>query len=263
MLFLTYLNVQQVKVLVKVQFNQFIFSLAMPASSQQLWVWGTEVKVNRPALVELGSTLPATGADHASFDLPREMLFWFFFMSVSYGPLALRLGSCKLRVVGFTHYFNNVCWQVQWKAALLCSRCGWKWSLHKVLLHYPPMSLRPRRIVRGSEQGRRLECRHMLSLDKASYSFPSVVLSAEGLHLNFCIFVWSDTSGIIRNFCSQPRFCLRQWVWRRDWYRGHCTGIWFWLYTEKTEGRWEMRLGWGGLLVLSASGKWKDLFFPG
>lgn len=116
-------------------FNHFIFSLAMPASSQQLWVWGTKVKVNRPALVELRSTLPATGADHGSFDLSQEMLFLFFFMSVSYSPLALRLGSCKRRVVGFTHYFNNVCWQAQRKAALLCSHCGWKWSLHKVLLH--------------------------------------------------------------------------------------------------------------------------------
>lgn len=115
--------------------SHFIFSLAMPASSQQLWVWGTKVKVNKPALVELRSTLPATGADHGSFGLSQEMLFLFFFMWVSYGPLALCLGSCKRRVFGFTHYFHSVFWQVQWKAVLLCSRCGWKWSLHKVLLH--------------------------------------------------------------------------------------------------------------------------------
>lgn len=77
--------------------------------------------------------------------------------------------------------------------------------------------------------------RHVLGWDKVGY-FPSVVLSSEGLRLTFCVFEWFDTSGLIQDFCSRPHISLHQWVWGTDRSRGHCSSIWFWLFTGMNEG---------------------------
>lgn len=195
--------------------------------SQQLWVsTETEEQVKWPMAKGQRATL---GADPVSSDFPKKCCCASFLRRHQpWPPLHYEPCSLERRAVRFAHYSNGVRWQVRGKSE--ATRLS-LWP--KVKFTQGFTALAAYEFARGGHVVEVLNGgahRHVLGWDKVGY-FPSVVLSSEGLRLTFWVFEWFDTSGLIQDFCSRPHISLHQWG-----SRGHCSSIWFWLFTGMNEG---------------------------
>lgn len=200
--------------------------------SQQLWVsTETEEQVKWPMAKGQRAAL---GADPVSFDFPKKCCCASFFKA-ALAVASLHYQPCSLerRAVRFAHYCNGVRWQVRGKSKatrlLLWPKVKFTQGFTALATYEFAPGGHVVEVLNGGAH------RHVLGWDKVGY-FPSVVLSSEGLRLTFCVFEWFDTSGLIQNFCSRPHISLHQWVWGTDCSRGHCSSIWFWLFTGMNEG---------------------------